>query len=106
MVSEKTLNGQGPTCLSQSVVNDIQVLKMVVRKEVELVEEIPDVYATEGIHLRERQDAWKPAWLLVRDPECMNNCTHVSSSVGLSGVNQLTLSTFSYSCREFIAIGM
>jgi hypothetical protein len=42
--------------LFKSLVNDVRVLEMVVGEEVELVEEVPDVYAGKRIHLRERQN--------------------------------------------------
>jgi hypothetical protein len=42
------------------------MLEMVICKEVELVEEVPDVYAGEGIHLRERENAWKSASVSTR----------------------------------------
>lgn len=45
--------------LSQCLVDNTGVLKMVVREKVELIEEVSDVNATEWIHLRERQDTWE-----------------------------------------------
>jgi hypothetical protein len=44
--------------LLESLVNDIGMLEMVICEEVELVEKVPDVYAGERIHLRERQNTW------------------------------------------------
>ena len=48
-----------PGYLFESFVNDIWMLEMIVREEVELIQEIPDINATEGIHLRKGQHAWK-----------------------------------------------
>jgi hypothetical protein len=39
---------------------------MVICEEVELVEEIPDVYAGEGIHLGERKNAWESVFVSTR----------------------------------------
>jgi hypothetical protein len=52
--------------LLESLVNDVWMLKMVIGEEVELVEEIPDVYAGEWIHLRERKNAWESAAISIR----------------------------------------
>lgn len=43
----------------QRLVNDIRMLKMVIREEVELVEEVANIDAAERIHLREWQYARK-----------------------------------------------
>ena len=40
--------------LSQRLVDLIGVLEVVIREEVELVQEIPDIDATQRVHLRER----------------------------------------------------
>jgi hypothetical protein len=42
--------------LLKSIINDIRMLKMVVRKKVELVQEVADVDATEWVHLGKWQD--------------------------------------------------
>ena len=51
--------------LSKRLVYYIKVLEVVVGEEIELVEEITDVYAAQRIHLREGQDTWEPAEMLV-----------------------------------------
>ena len=91
--------------LSQSLVNDIRMLEMIIGEEVELIEEVADVDATERIHLREGQHARKTVDVsaALKDPRWW---TYVSSSVGWSCANQLTLITFSYSSSELIAMGM
>lgn len=43
----------------ESLINDIGMLKMVIGKEVELIEEVPNVNAAQGIHLGEGQNTWK-----------------------------------------------
>jgi hypothetical protein len=40
--------------LLESLINDIRLLEVVIGKEVELVEEVSDVYARERVHLGER----------------------------------------------------
>ncbi len=37
--------------LLESLINNVWMLEMIIGEEIELVEEIPDVYAGEGIHL-------------------------------------------------------
>jgi hypothetical protein len=43
------------TDLFQCLVNDIGVLEMVIREEIELVQKVADIDATQRIHLREWQ---------------------------------------------------
>ena len=43
----------------ESLINDVGMLEMVVGKEVELIEEVPNVDAAQRIHLREGQNAWE-----------------------------------------------
>ena len=77
---------------------------MIIREEVELIEKVPDINATKRIHLgkwENRREARKVS--LVRH---LQSITYLSSSLGLSGVNQLTLTTLSYSSRLAIGIGM
>ncbi len=49
------------TNLTERLVNDVRVLEMIVREEVKLVQEIPDVNAAEWIHLRKWKDTWESA---------------------------------------------
>lgn len=39
------------------------MLEMIVGEEIELIEEISNVYAAQGVHLRKWKDAWKSGWL-------------------------------------------
>ena len=93
------------TRLSQGFVNYVGVVKVVVREEVELVQKIPYVDATQRIHLRERQDARKSISSQLQRPQSTVE-PYASASVCCSCMNQLTLMTFSYSSRELMAIGM
>ena len=43
----------------ESLVDDVGMLKMVIGKEVELIEEVPNVNAAQRIHLGEGQNTWK-----------------------------------------------
>jgi hypothetical protein len=43
--------------LSECLINNSRVLEVIVREKVELVEEVTDIYAAQGIHLREREYA-------------------------------------------------
>jgi hypothetical protein len=51
-----------PTHLFEGLVNDIGVLEVIVGKEVELVQEIPDIYAAQGVHLGEGEHTGKSGW--------------------------------------------
>lgn len=51
------------THLFERLVNDIGVLEVIVGKEVELVQEIPDIYAAQWVHLGEGKHARKSSWL-------------------------------------------
>lgn len=79
---------------------------MIIRKEVELVQKVSNVDTTKRIHLREGQNAWKSG----RDQRLLRTTkigiTYESSSLGISGVNQLTLTTLSYSSKLLIGIGI
>lgn len=48
--------------LLESLVNDTPMLEMIVREEVKLIEEIPDVYAAKRIHLGEWENTWESAY--------------------------------------------
>lgn len=78
---------------------------MIIREKVELIEKVPDVYAAKRIHLRERQHAGEPIEFECFD-QSNNEFTYTSSSAAWSGENQLTFTTFSYSSKELMAIGM
>ena len=78
---------------------------MVVREEVELVQEVANINAAQRVHLGERKDAWEPKYISTKT-EYMCLGTHLSSFADLSGVYQLTLTTFSYSSELLIGIGM
>jgi hypothetical protein len=69
----------GITDLPQSVVNLVGMLEVVIREEVELVEKVPDVNTTQGVHLRERKHAWKPA-NISQQPGRIQRTTYVRSS--------------------------
>ena len=60
IVSYLSAAESGISYLSQSLVNLIRVLEVIIREEIELVEKIPDVDAAQWVHLREWQDAGKP----------------------------------------------
>jgi hypothetical protein len=76
------------------------MLEMIIKEEIELVQEIANVNAAERVHLRKRQNTGEP--IMYISVQCSSQKkgdktkeTHVSSSTGRSGVNQLTLTTFS-----------
>lgn len=54
------MKGESHGNLFQRFVNHVRVLEVVVRKEVELVQKVPDVDAAEGVHLREGQNTREP----------------------------------------------
>jgi hypothetical protein len=53
--------GRSVLYLLESLINDIWMLEVIICEEVELVEEVSDVYAGERIHLRERENTWNAA---------------------------------------------
>lgn len=61
LVARGTCENHGGSYLSQSIVNDVWVLEMIVREEVELVQEVANIYAAKRVHLRKRQNAREPA---------------------------------------------
>jgi hypothetical protein len=82
------------------------MLKMIIRKEIELVQKVSNVDTTKRIHLREGQNTWKSSRNQRRLQTTKTRRTNESSSLGLSGVNQLTLTTLSYSSKLLIGIGI
>jgi hypothetical protein len=50
------------TYLFERLVNHVRVEEMIVREEVELIQEISDINAAERIHLRERQNTWESGY--------------------------------------------
>ena len=54
------------TYSSESLIDNIGVLEMVIGKEQELVEKIPNIDAAQGIHLREWKHTWEPAARLIK----------------------------------------
>lgn len=106
------MNGHGQQWyLAKCFIDDIWMLKVVVGEEVELIEEVAYVNATKGVHLGERQYAGKARQVgQKRSDPCQQSIatcvSYLSSLVGMSCVNQLTLTTFSYSSSDWICIGM
>ena len=56
---------EGNRYLSECVINNVGMLEMIIREEVELIQEVPDINAAEGIHLRKREDAGESKFVLV-----------------------------------------
>ena len=83
------------------LVNNIRVREVVIGKEVELVQKIPNVNTTKRIHLGEGQHAREARRYV--SIQCFKSSvavvTYVCSSRGFSGVYQLTLMTLSNSSR-------
>lgn len=47
------------TDLSESFIDDVGVLEVIIREEIELIEEIPYIYTAQWVHLGERKNAWE-----------------------------------------------
>ncbi len=93
--------------LPQSLIQDVRMLKVVVREEIKLIQEVPDINATERVHSRKRKNVWEAVHDgLAAIFTLLKDTTHLSSSRAFSGVYQLTLSTLSYSSKLLIGMGI
>lgn len=90
----------------QCFIYHIGPLKVVVRKEINLVEEISNIYAAHWVHLRERKYTRKSTNASVDRQQGVVSLSYANCSRGLSGVYQLTLTTLSYSSMLLIGMGM
>lgn len=84
------------------------MLELIVVEKVELIEEVPYVNAAKGVHLRERQNTGEAGGSVSPRARALSSdwYTYLRSSTDLSCENQLTLTTFSYSSRVLMAMGI